>query len=399
MTAVQSPSALEQPPRGGRLRALLRYPGVAVALAQDLLRQFPRDTMRLLCLSGASLACQFLALAALLGYVRALEGDTMLSGLFGLFGTTARSSVALAALVAAATMLLFFAFVLFEFRANAAILALCRRYQATGVSRAMALASRLPHWFDDRRGDALSPKSLRRLLSVDVHHRSRLARLLLLAVMPGVRLLLAIAVLLYLAPLLALLVFVIVGFPVAGLYWVGRHVADTISAREDGVAAPIAAQQARLAASWRSGIPIEEAALDEAALIGQPGSRYPLFFDRLLARARGQMLINSATTLGLIVLVLSIGYWVLVEAEGSWNVWLTCLVALRFFLASLQRVAQSVLQSTRYLRQVWRFNAFLRYATAAVGASPQPPCPAPLRDAFRQRDGDIGLDEEDDDDF
>lgn len=364
------------------------------ALTGDLFRQFPADTIRILAAAAASLACQVVALLGLYAYLKALEQNQ------ALLGYPARESAILFALIASVTLLLLVGFTLLEYRANLAILDVTRRYQDMGTREALSLSSRLPQWFATDNEPHISTRHLRQIVSVDVHHRSRLARVLLLGIIPAVRLILCGFALLYLNPQFSVLILFAVGLPVAGLYSVGRRVADTITTRESGSPPAFLTQRDLLEKSWEEGVPLATGAIDWDSSLGQADSRYRQYFRRLRAKAYGTFLINIANTVGIMVLVLALGAWTLVAGKGNWSLWLTYLIVLRYFLASLRSTAQSIVTATRYLRQSQRFTAFLAAATAAVN-SDHPrlvPCPEPIARAYK---GDgaapVGDDELDDD--
>ena len=91
----------------------------------------------------------------------------------------------------------------------------------------------------------------------------------------------------------------------------------------------------------------------------------------------------------------------LLEKQGGWSLWLTYLVALRYFLASLSKVARSVIQSTRFNRQVRRFTEFVSAATLAVNSKDPNAinCPGHVVDAYQgdTNSADIDDDFEDED--
>lgn len=376
------------------IATIRRQAAQLLQLARDLFRRFPAETVRILAAAAGSLACQVIALLGLYAYLKALEQNQALLGL------PARESPLLFAMMAVATLLLLLGFSLLEYRANLAILTLTRHYQNLGTAEALTLASRLPHWFAPEREPHISTRYLRQMLSVDVHHRSRLARMLLLGIIPAARLFLCGIALLYLNLQFSLLILLAVGLPVAGLYSVGRKVADTITTREAGSPPAFLTQREVLEKSWKEGVPLAADAIDWDMTLGPPDSRYRQYFRRLRAKSYGTFLINSANTVGIMVLVLALGIWTLVIGNGNWSLWLTYLVVLRYFLSSLRSTAQSLVTATRYLRQSQRFTAFLAAASAAA-ASADPRlahCPDSIARAFR---GDgaalVGDDELDDD--
>ena len=158
--------------------AIRRNLAVAYGLVADLYRHYPREAFSILAGGAASLGCQIVALGLLFIYVDALEAGKILHG------QDPRESVGLFITVACSIGILFFGYALLEYRSNLATLRLCRSYQDIGARDAILLASRLPHWFDENENASISRRHLRRLLSVDVHHRSRMARSLLRVVVP-----------------------------------------------------------------------------------------------------------------------------------------------------------------------------------------------------------------------
>ena len=363
--------------------AARRYTRLVYELGADLFGHFPADTTKVLAASAASLGCQVLALVVLFAYMRALESNELL------YGYAPRTSLALFVLVAVAIAVLFFGFALLEYRSNIAIIDTCRRYQASGAQQALSLSSRLPQWFSREKSPRrVSFRHLQQILSTDVNHRSRMARLLLRSVIPAVRVMLSAGAILYINLQFSLLIFVIIGIPIAGLYWVSKKIADTITSRESG-SQPVFAQQLELlSTSWENKAHLLPGAIDQELALGQAGSRHRLYFKRLRAKTFGQLLMNTANTLGLMVLVLSLGFWILQEEQGNWSLWLTYLLALRYFFTSLNRVAQAVVQSARFNRQVRRFMEFLAAATLAAN-SPNPentPCPDHVLQAYKGGD-------------
>lgn len=367
----------------GRISRLVaatrRYLGQVYQLGRDIFSRFPGDFTRILIATGASLAFQVMALLAVYAYLKALEGDSEL------LGFAARSSPELFALVALATLLLFVGFSLLVYRANLAVLNLCRSYQDQGTSEALSLCSKLPHWFAGEDGKHISTRHLRQILSVDVHHRSRMARVLLLALIPTARLVVCAIALVYMNPQFSLLIFFAVGIPVAGLYSVGRKVADTITTRESNSPQVFVQQRQLLLDSWEKEAHFAPEHPDWETTLGQEDSRYRQFFRRQRANAQGIFLVNTANTLGIMVLVLSLGFWIFLRGEGNWSLWLTYLIALRLFLSSLTAIARTVVKSTRYIRQTNRYTAFVVAATAAV-SSPDPAavsCPQSVVRAYK----------------
>jgi ABC-type multidrug transport system fused ATPase/permease subunit len=372
-----------------------RYFFVVYKLGKDIFRLFPGDTIRVLLGSGASLGCQVVALVALFAYLKALENNELL------LGFAPRTSLILFVLFAIIMLLLYFGFSFLEYRSNIAILGLCRNYQNLGTQETLSLSSKLPHWFGADDSRQISIMHLRQILSKDIDHRSRMSRVLLRAIVPAVRLVLCAVALLLINLQFSLLILVIVGIPFAGLYSVGRIVADTMTARESGSQPIFPEQRELLLNSWESKAHLLPTNIDWELTLGQPDSRYRLYFKRLEAKVFGQFLINIATSLGIIVLVLSLGFFVLLEEQGNWSLWLTYLIALRYFLASLSKVARSVIQSTRFNRQVRRFTEFVTAATLAVNSKDPNAitCPRHVVDAYKgdtnSADIDDDLDDED----
>lgn len=374
------------------LNAIRRYFSIVYQLGADIFGRFPAATLKILAASGASLVCQILALGLLFAYVRALESNELL------YGFTPRTSASLFAIIASASVFLFLGFALLEYRSNIAILGLCRRYQNLGTQEALSLSSKLPHWFTPGNGVWISTGHLRKILSVDVHHRSRMSRIIMRAVIPAIRLVLSAIAVLYINLHFSVLIFLIIGVPIAGLYFVGRKIADTITSREMASQNVFQDQMSLLSKSWegKTHISLEEVNWEMA--LGGANSRPRLYFRRLRAKVLGKLLINTANTLGIMVLILSLGFWMLQEPQSNWSLWLTYLIALRFFLSSLNRVAQAVIQSTRFNRQVRRFMAFHNAATWAV-AQPDPlliPCPDDIAASYRGS-VDVGFDDDEED--
>ena len=232
---------------------------------------------------------------------------------------------------------------------------------------------------------------------MDVSHRSRMARVLMRAFIPFVRLILSAAVVLYLNPQFSLLIFVVIGIPIAGLYLVGKRIADTITSRETSSQSAYREQSELLSRNWEAKTHIIPDEVSRELALGGADSHQMLYYTRLRAKIFGQLLINAANTLGIMVLVLSLGYWMLQEGQTNWSVWLTYLIALRYFLSSLTRVAQSIIQSARFSRQVRRFTEFVAAGKIAV-QNPDPlasPCPQHVVVAYRGNASGVP----DDDDF
>ncbi len=386
--------------RSGRIKinqlanASREYLHLVNGLFKDILSRYTKDTVRILVASAASLGCQLLALAMLVTYLRALESNELLLGL------TPRTSMTLFGMVAACTILLFLTFAVLEFKSNMAILHLCRRYQVLGAHQVMSIASKLPHWFKPEGPGQISMMHLRQILSVDVNHRSRMARILMRALIPTARLILSAAGILYISVEFSLLIFVVVGIPVGGLYWVGKRIADTVTARESEPSSAFQEQADMLANSWASGEHIDHPTSGEEAPPVWSDKANSRYFTRMEAKSLGQLLLNMANTLGIIVLVLSLGFWLLWEHQDNWSLWITYLVALRFFLTSLHRVGQSVVQTSKFGRQVRRLSEFLAAASSAV-ASTDPlaiPCPQKVASAYQGRSFAREEDDFDDDD-
>jgi len=370
-----------------------RYYALVWGLGADIFEKFPVRTVKILVSSALSLVFQLLALGLLFRYVGALESNELF------YGFTPRTSIELFALVTVATAGFFFGFAALEYRANLAILALCRRYQKQGVREALAISSKLPHWFEDGSSDHISGRHLRQILSVDIAHRSRLARVLMRAFIPFVRLILSAAVILYLNPQFSLLIFVVIGIPIAGLYLVGKRIADTISSRETSPQSAYREQSEMLARSWEAKTHIIPDEISRELALGGAESQQMLYYKRIQAKIFGQLLINAANTLGIMVLVLSLGYWMLQEGETNWSVWLTYLIALRYFLSSLTRVAQAIIQSARFSLELRLFTEFVEAGRVAV-QSPDPlasPCPPHVILAYRGNGRGVPDDDEFDD--
>ena len=175
---------------------------------------------------------------------------------------------------------------------------------------------------------------------------------------------------------------------------------DTISSRELDTQ-PVYQEQARLLSeSWIRGQHLEHEEVDSEATLGRKDSRHRLYFKRLGAKALGQLLINTANTLGILVLVLSLGFWVITDDAGNWSRWLTYLVALRYFLSSLQGVAQSLVQSSRYVRQARRYIDFVAAARIASSQADvaRMACPDHLINAFQGGNETQGAEDADDED-
>ncbi len=348
-------------------------------LGKDIFQRFPADTTRILVAGAASLSCQIFALAALYVYLRALENNAPLLGL------SSRESLLLFVIIAGLTLVLLMGYSLLEYRVSTAILSLCRHYQNMGAREAIALSSKLPHWFAESSEQHISVKHLRQILSIDVYHRSRMTRVLLLALIPAARLVLCAVALLYINPEFSLVILIAVGVPVVGLYSVGRNVADTITVRESGSPAVFLKQRELLEQRWAQGTSLAVADIDWETTLGREDSRYRQYFRRLRAKAYGTFLINAANTVGIMVLIVALGFWIFASQPGNWSIWLTYLVALRYFLSSLRSTAQSVVSSTRFLRQTQRFTAFVEAATVAVNSADPTTarCPENIAQAYK----------------
>jgi hypothetical protein len=375
------------------IAASRRYSLEVYKLGRDIFQRFPKEIIRILVAGSASLICQIVALAALYIYLRALENNTAVLGL------ASRESLLLFGVIAGLTLILLIAYSLLEYRVSTAILNLCRHYQSIGTGEALALASVLPHWFAGPAAQKVSTRHLRQILATDVYHRTRMTRVLLLALIPTARLVLCAGALLYINPQFSLVILFAVGIPVAGLYSVGRKVADTITIRESSSPAVFLQQRDLLERSWAQGAPLTTVDIDWETTLGLADSRYRQYFRRLRAKAFGTLLINTANTVGIMVLVSALGFWLINAQQGNWSLWLTYLVALRYFLSSVRSIAQSVISSTRFLRQTQRFTAFMAAATQAVhsGNPAAVPCPVSIAKAY-QGDSKSVVDDDDDDD-
>jgi hypothetical protein len=374
------------------LRSYLRQ---VYHLLLDVYHRFTADVVKILLASGASLTCQAVALLVLYAYLHALQHSGQLLGL------ASRDSALLFLLVAAATLLLLVTHALLEYRASSAILRLCRLYQSEGTQEAIAVCSALPQWFAEDDGSRISIRHLRQLLSIDVNHRSRLVRLVLMSIIPTARLVLCTAALFWLNPEFSAVLLVAAGLPVLGLYSVGRKVADSITIRETASPPPFPQQRQLLHDSWQQSTPLSPGKISWEVALGKPDSRYRQYFRRLRAKILGDFLINSANTVGIAVLVVALGLWMLQEQQGNWSLWLTYLVVLRYFLASLRSFAQLLVRSTRFLRQTQRFTEFMAAAKLAV-AMPNPavaPCPQHILSAYQGGSNKRGEGEDVEDDF
>lgn len=376
-----------------KVRRLGVYLRQVYRLLQDVRRRYPGSVVTIVLASAGSLACQATTLLALYAYLRALQHDTPLLGM------AARDSLPLFLLVAAVTLLLLVAHSLLEYRAGSAILRLSRRYQSEGTSEALALASALPHWFAEGDARRISMAHLRQLLSVDVSHRSRLVRVALLSVIPAARLVLCTIALLWLNPVFSVVVVAAAGLPVLGIYAVGRKVADSITVREAGSPPVFPQQRRRLHDSWQRGLPLRPDELSWESTLGPEDSRFRQYYRRLQAKIQADFLVSSANTVGIAVLIIALGLWVLRAPEGNWSLWLTYLVVLRYFLSSLRNFVRLLVRSTRFLRQTQRFARFVAAAALAV-AQPDPAavkCPQPVAAAFKGDRKALDDDDEDDD--
>jgi hypothetical protein len=371
------------------LRGFLRQ---VSRLTHDVFKRYSADVVKVLLASGASLGCQAVALLALYAYLRALQHNGHLLGL------ASRDSPLLFVLVAIATFLLLVGYSLLEYRANSAMLRLCRLYQSEETREALAVCSALPHWFAEEDDSRISVRHLRQLISVDINHRSRLTRILLSSIIPAARLVLCTAALVWINPVFSAVVLVAAGVPVLGLYSVGRKVADSITIRESGASPVFPQQRQMLDDSWREGVSLSPDNISWEVALGEPDSRYRQYFRRLQAKILGDFLINSAHTVGIMVLVIALGLWELRAPQGNWSLWLTYMVVLRYFLSSLRKFAQILVRSTRFLRQTQRFADFMEAAHLAL-SMPNPasmPCPQHVVSAYKG--GNIKRDDSEDED-
>jgi len=138
---------------------------------------------------------------------------------------------------------------------------------------------------------------------VDVHHRSRMARLLMRAIIPTARMLLSAGLILNINLQFSLLILVIVGIPVTGLFWVGRRVADTITSRETLSSSVYQEQNNLLSNSWANNESLKAADIDLEATLGKADSLHRMYFRRLKPKAFGQLLLNTGNTLAILLLV------------------------------------------------------------------------------------------------
>ena len=344
------------------IRAGFRYFRLVIDLCSDISGQFKRESIQILGSSGASLVCQVLAFGALYAYARALEGNVPL------LGFAPRDSLILFAYVAGVTTLLLTAFVLLEYISNRAILSLCREYQRLGVSEALALSSSLPHWFGESDAKKISMSYERQILSSDVSHRSRMARILMRAVIPAARLIFCVAALLYLNIQFSALILVAAGIPLMGLYSVGTKIAAFGAEQEVRLNTAFTDQHDLLVGSWHDGITVPQESIPWELALGRQDSAPRLYYRRLSAKAQGQLMISAAKLLSIVTLTCALGTWVLLKPGGEWSHWITYLIALRYFLTSLTAVARAVVQSARFSRQTRRFMQFIAAARFAVNS-------------------------------
>lgn len=378
----------------GALGSAAAYGELARGLVVNASRRYPGATARVLAAGVGSLVCQVGALAVLFVYLRALERGTML------LGFAARDSMALFAMAGVATVLLFLGFSLLEYAAHAAILRVCRCYRDEGARRLLALARRLPHWFRPGGPGTISDAHLRQLLGNDLGQRSRMLRVLLRSIVPLGRLLVCAAAIFYVSATFSLMILLVVGLPLAGLYHVSRHIADTATERETERHASFPEQLSWLERRWLDTprqCPASAGDADEPPLDDGSAERY---FRRMRAKALGQLLLNTANTAGVLMLVILLGFWLSREPDGGWSLWATYLIALRYFFTSLSRVGQAIVQSSRFARQVRRLEDFLAAGErAAASADPRrQPCPAHVVGAFQGRSSSFDDGEEGDDD-
>ena len=315
----------------------------------------------------------------LLAYASILESNEVF------MGYTPRSSFPLFLMAATATAVLFFSFALLDFRSNIAILDLCRRYQTVGIQEVLSVSSKLPHWFSGEDSPAISTGHLRQILSGDVTNRSRMMRILLRILIPVARMGVGGAIIFYINPMFTVLIFVVIGVPIAGLYWIVRRIADTVTIAEKTSDNVFRRQLELLSENWEKKTELPVDAVDWEMALGVQNSRARLYYGRMKAKAQARLLINMTNILGLIVLILALGYWVLSGEENNWSLWIGYLVALRYFLSSLQMVIQQIVQSSRFARQVRRFQEFMAAATVAVSSSDPSvvPCPRSVSEAYQ----------------
>jgi hypothetical protein len=67
------------------------------------------------------------------------------------------------------------------------ILSLCRWYQNLGTSEALSVLSKLPHWFANDSEEYISIRHLKQIVSIAFNHGSRMARMLMRAMIPSAR--------------------------------------------------------------------------------------------------------------------------------------------------------------------------------------------------------------------
>ena len=373
---------------GRAIGAGFRYVRLVIDLGSDISGQFKRESIQILGSSGVSLVCQVLAFGALYAYAKALEEN------LPLLGFAPRDSLFLFAYVAGVTTLLLTAFVSLEYVSNRAILRLCREYQRLGVSEALALSSSLPHWFGESDAKKISMSYERQILSVDVSCRSRMARILLRAVIPAARLVICAATLLCLNLQFSALILCAAGIPLLGLYFVGTKIAASVTAQEVSLQSAFTDQHDLLVGSWRDGIKVPQESIPWELALGRQDSVPRLYYSRLTAKAQAQLLISAAKLLSIMTVVCALGAWVLLEPGGDWSSWITYLIALRYFLTSLAAVARAVVQSARFSRQTRRFMRFTAAARFAANSDDPAvePCPQAVVTAYIGKAGTEGDD-------
>lgn len=364
-------------------------------ILHELFRNFPTDSIRAVVLGVASLGCQVLAFSVVFTYVSALESNRPL------LEQDPRNSTVLFAGVALASLILFLGFTLLEYRSRAATLSLCRRYQDQQTRTALSLASQLPHWFAEDSPQHISTQRLRQIFSTDIHQRTRIAWLLMLSLIPIARLLLCTVILFTISWQFSLFILFAVGVPVLGLFGIGKRIADTITSREYSSHSIFEEQRDILERSWQTGKPLSAGEIPQTGTLGEDDSRYQLYFRRMQEKARGSLLINAAKMLGIMMLILLMGWWLLRAPQDNWSLWLTYLITLRYFLNSLGGVSLLAIRASRFSRQSMRFEGFLRAARLAL-ESDQPmtrPCPEDVVRAYQKQNfnpyDDVGLEDED----
>lgn len=334
---------------------IIRYRDVAKWFTVDAYWKYFRLTLSITVLSVLSLACQVGALGIIFKYIQGIEQGGGLSFLDSTY--VFRDSVTLLFVSLTGAVVLFGSNAFFRYLAGIGALQLGRKYEEYSIRRATSLVG----WAKDN--PQMSPwlEDVGKLIKSDPRYCGRIARILIMSVLPAMTFIATLVILIYLDPAITILVLIIVLLALPFLYRVNVRGAGYSMAMERSTSQARQVRQDMVAwnATREEPLPLDSETMLAPFYKGALWRNLEAYTGRLRAVENSTLITQLMTGAGLIVIMGFMGANILMTGEG-WGILATYLIALRINLNSLSQAGKMLTSVNRFYPQISRYYRFLQ---------------------------------------